>query len=104
MVVERNPYEEPLGFLGFGLYRCGALCGLGGALTETNTGDWFTAATYRDWSRYNEQEKMTTYLLITVDGAQGSGEVISPGVDTGPVNAALLKVGADAEQMPNKME
>ncbi len=51
--------------------------GVGGALTDGNMRDWFTAATYSDWTSYGNQASMTTYLEVTVDGAAISGEVVS---------------------------
>jgi len=51
--------------------------GVGGALTDTNIVDWFTAATYADWTTYGDRDSMTTYMVISVDGASISGRVVS---------------------------
>ncbi|MBW2262514.1 MAG: metallophosphoesterase [Deltaproteobacteria bacterium] len=59
--------------------------GVAGALTDTITGDWFTAYSYQDWTTYGNQEDMTTYLEVTVDGGTLSCQVVSLGagvVDT----------------------
>jgi hypothetical protein len=53
--------------------------GSGGALTDTLSGDWSTAFSYREWTSYGNQEAMTTYLKITVDGSVVRGEVVSLG-------------------------
>jgi len=58
--------------------------GTAGALSDTLETDWFTAASYHDWTFYGEpgfQDKMTTYLKVTVDGASAIGEVYSLGLD-----------------------
>lgn len=51
--------------------------GTGGALTDGNTSDWFTARTFRDWTTYSDYERMTTYLRISVSGAAVTGEVVT---------------------------
>ncbi|RLE30570.1 MAG: hypothetical protein DRJ61_12590 [Acidobacteria bacterium] len=59
--------------------------GSAGALTDGINGDWFTAASYMQWTDYADLEDMTTYLEITVDGHEVSGRVFSLGageVDT----------------------
>ncbi len=56
--------------------------GVAGALTDTNLTDWFTAATYRLWtSNYADTEKMATYLIVTVEDGNVSGQVKSLGVN-----------------------
>jgi hypothetical protein len=59
--------------------------GVAGALTDTISGDWFTAYSYEEWTTYGDEEGMTTYLEVTVDGASVTGQVVSLGdgvVDT----------------------
>ena len=52
--------------------------GVAGAQTDTITGDWFTAADYRNWtSNFADLEKMATYTIITIDGENISGTVKS---------------------------
>jgi len=51
--------------------------GSGGALTDTNSSDWFTAKSYQDWTTYGNYEQMTTYLRVTVDGSSVAGEVVT---------------------------
>ncbi len=52
--------------------------GVSGAATDTNTGDWFTAANYTNWTaNYADLEKMATYTVITIDGEDISGVVKS---------------------------
>ncbi len=54
--------------------------GVAGALTDGNAGNaWFDAATYADWSTYNDQAGMTTYTVVTVNGPQVSLETRSMG-------------------------
>jgi hypothetical protein len=40
--------------------------GPAGAKTDGIVGDWFTAASYQDWTTYNNQEEQSGYMLITV--------------------------------------
>lgn len=57
--------------------------GVVGALTNGNDTDWFTAASYHDWTSYGTSgfdEHMTTYLKITVDENNISGTVKSLGI------------------------
>ncbi len=59
--------------------------GSAGALTDGIDGDWFTAASYQDWTTYGNLPEMTTYVKFTVTDLQVSGEVVSLGagsVDT----------------------
>ena len=51
--------------------------GTGGAYTDGNDPDWFTARSYQDWTTYGNYEEMTTYLRVTVDGTEVSGEVVT---------------------------
>ncbi len=51
--------------------------GSGGALTDGNSTDWYTARSYQDWTTYGDYEQMTTYLKISVDGASITGEVVT---------------------------
>jgi predicted phosphodiesterase len=52
--------------------------GVAGAQTDTITGDWFTAADYRNWTNnFADLEKMATYTIISVDGSDITGTVKS---------------------------
>jgi hypothetical protein len=72
--------------------------GTAGALTNGVNGNWFTEASYHDWTHYGDQDynrKMTTYLKITVDGDRISGEVYSVGMDQ-IVDTFLFVTGFEA--------
>jgi hypothetical protein len=60
--------------------------GVAGAPTDDAVGDWFTAATYRNWTTYGNLDGNAGYLRITVDGGQISGEMYSLGVGLGAVD------------------
>ncbi len=74
----KNEVEDPLGTVYI-------TTGSAGALTDGIDTDWFTATSYQDWTTYGNLAEMTTYLKITVNNFQVSGQVISLGageVDT----------------------
>lgn len=63
--------------------------GVAGALTDGNTADqWFDAASYHNWASYGEQEKMTTYSVITVNGPAVSLQTKSLGLNWQVVDSA----------------
>ncbi|CAM2064707.1 Metallophosphoesterase [Sulfidibacter corallicola] len=58
--------------------------GTAGGLSDGVNGDWFTAATYQNWTHYGDSgyhDKMTTYLKMTVTDDAIQGDVYSLGMD-----------------------
>jgi len=53
-------------------------------------GDWFTAASYQDWTTYGDLEGNTVYTKITVDGGTVTGRVFSLAGGTVPVDTFTL--------------
>lgn len=51
--------------------------GTGGALTDTISGDAFTAYSYQEWTGYGDYEEMTSYLEVSVDGGSVSASVVT---------------------------
>ena len=75
--------------------------GVAGALTDTSTGDWFTAASYRDWTaNYANVEEMASYTIVTVDESGISGIVKSLGVtDPTDVVDSFTMAGVPTEDL-----
>jgi hypothetical protein len=57
-----------------------------GALTDDVSGDWFTAATYEQWTPSAQADSMATYVKVHVDGSTARGEVYTLGTGTTPVD------------------
>jgi len=63
--------------------------GVAGAATNYTTPQWFTAATYDIWvdpAQGQRDERMSSYIKISVQGAQIKGETVSPFTQPEPVD------------------
>jgi hypothetical protein len=60
--------------------------GPAGAACDAVNRDWFTAADFSKWTPSGDDDKMTTYVKVHVDGANVRGEVFSLGTGTIPVD------------------
>ena len=66
----------------------------GGEFNAVEQGYWFNAKSHEDWVKYEEpdrSDKMTTYTVINVNGQKVSGETISLGIKSGPVDKFEIK-------------
>ena len=63
--------------------------GVAGATLNETTIDWFTAATSDDWvspAMNDQEDRRASYIVVTVDGDNISGEVFSPFTQATPVD------------------
>jgi hypothetical protein len=64
--------------------------GTAGALTDGVTGDWFTAATYEQWTDYGDLDGNTGYLRVTVAGDTVRVERMSLAAGATPVDRITI--------------
>jgi hypothetical protein len=64
--------------------------GTAGALTDGVTGDWFTAASYEQWTDYGDLEGNTGYLRVTVAGDTVRVERMSLAGGATPVDSVTI--------------
>jgi hypothetical protein len=64
--------------------------GVAGATTDDVYGDWFTAATYANWTTYGDLPGNAGYLKVTVDGGTVSADFYSLGVGPAAVDSVVL--------------
>ncbi len=75
--------------------------GTAGASFEYNVDNWSTAATYRKWissDMSDKQERHTSYMVISIDDTQITGEVFSPFTQSAPVDDFVINGVSDSTQ------
>lgn len=68
--------------------------GTGGAAVDGNTGDWFSARRIHDWAQYwNYYPHTTSYLVITVEETQVTGDVYTLDTSLTPADTDHFVLG-----------
>lgn len=78
--------------------------GVAGALVDGTNGDWFTAATHKDWVQYGDSSgntsyaaKMAGYLVVTVSTDSISGQFKSLGLGNQVVDSFVINHSGPAD-------